>query len=70
MKLSEYMKLKGLTDERMAAELGKDRSIVSKYRSGTVTPPLTVIAEIEKITDSAVSFHDFLPSTKDSDTLT
>lgn len=62
MKLQEYMKLKGLNDEEMAALIGKERTLVSKYRRGKVEPPLEVIAAIEEATERAVSFQDFLTS--------
>jgi ribosome-binding protein aMBF1 (putative translation factor) len=61
MKLQAYMRQNGLTDEKVAAKLSRDRTIISKYRRGLVVPPLSVIAEIEQITDKAVSFKDFLP---------
>lgn len=62
MKLAQYMKLKSVSDEEMAALLGKERTVVGRYRSGKVTPPLDVIAKIESLTDRAVSYEDFLPA--------
>lgn len=62
MKLNDYMQLKKMTDADMARLLDKDPTSVFRYRRGTVTPPLDVIAAIEKATDNAVSFRDFLPS--------
>lgn len=64
MKLQEYMKLKKMSDEDMAALIGKDRTLVSKYRRGKVSPPIEVIAVIEAKTDRAVSFQDFLAPSK------
>ena len=61
MKLDDFMRLKGISDDGMGKILSKDRTIVSKYRRGSVMPPLSVIALIEKETDGAVSFRDFLP---------
>lgn len=60
MKLSEYMKLKQMTDDVLADALGKDRTIIGKYRRGIVIPPIEVIARIEDVTERAVSFRDFL----------
>jgi transcriptional regulator with XRE-family HTH domain len=60
MKLTDYMSLKGLSDEEMGNLIGKERSVVSKYRSGAITPTLQTIARLEEITDRAVSFRDFL----------
>ena len=64
MKLQEYMELKNLTDEQMAEIIGKERTLVSKYRRGKVSPPLEVIAVIEAKTDRAVSYQDFLAPSK------
>jgi transcriptional regulator with XRE-family HTH domain len=61
MKLHDYMKLKDISDDAFAAKLGKDRTIVGRYRRGIVIPPLDVLAQIESLTDRAVSFRDFLP---------
>ena len=60
MKLHEYLLLKGMTDSEFSVRLGKDRSVITKYRLGTVTPPLEVIADIERASNGAVSFRDFL----------
>jgi transcriptional regulator with XRE-family HTH domain len=49
-----------LNDEAFGSLIGKDRTLVSRYRRGEVTPPLEVIADIDKATNSAVSFRDFL----------
>lgn len=64
MKLLEYMQLKGMTDDQLADALNKDRTLIGRYRRGVVVPPLEVIAEIEKLTNNAVSFRDFLSSTE------
>lgn len=60
MKLDAYMNMQRLTDEDMAQKIGKERSLVSRYRRGEVVPPLEIIAKIERVTDHAVSFRDFL----------
>lgn len=59
MKLQTYMDKFNLTDADMAEKIGKDRSLISKYRRGIVVPSLDVIADIERVTSKAVSFHDF-----------
>jgi transcriptional regulator with XRE-family HTH domain len=64
MKLKEYLSMKNMTDAQFSDALGKDRSVVTKYRLGTVTPPLEVIAEIERATNGEVSFRDFLAPAK------
>jgi len=60
MKLKEYLSMKDMTDAQFSELLGKERSVVTKYRLGKVMPPLEVIAEIERATKGAVSFRDFL----------
>ena len=49
-----------LTDEQMAEKIGKDRTLVSRYRRGDVVPPLEIIAQIENASSGAVTFRDFL----------
>ena len=60
MKLKNYLASENITDAVFAKTLGKDRSAITKYRSGKITPPLDVIAMIDKITKGSVSFRDFL----------
>jgi transcriptional regulator with XRE-family HTH domain len=60
MKLARYMKLNKLTDEKLGVIVNKDRSTVSRYRRGEVIPPLEVIAILDRETDRAVSFRDFV----------
>lgn len=64
MKLKDYLASEKMTDAQFSDLLGKERSVVTKYRRGTVTPPLDVIAKIEKATNGAVSFQDFLASSE------
>lgn len=66
MRLHQFMQMAGLTDEQMAEKIGKDRTLVSRYRRGDVTPPLDVIAKIEDATSRAVTFRDFLPEGSES----
>ncbi len=60
MKLSTYLSHHKITDAAFGQTIGKERSVVSKYRTGIITPPLEVIALIEKATKRKVSFRDFL----------
>jgi hypothetical protein len=60
MKLSKYMRLHKITDRALAIAIGKCRTAVLRYRHGTVTPPVGVIAQIESFTSGAVTFEDFL----------
>lgn len=60
MKLGKYMEKNGIKDAEFAEQIGKDRSLVSRYRRGEVIPSLDVIARIEAATSKAVSFRDFV----------
>lgn len=60
MKLAEYLRLKGMSDTDFAERIGKDRSLVTRYKSGGVTPSLGVIVRIEAETEGAVTASDFL----------
>lgn len=59
MKLAKYMEVHGLNDEQMADLIGKDRSVVSRYRRGELVPPSDVIWEIQSKTNLAVQFNDW-----------
>ena len=60
MKLSKYMQLNKVKDGELAAAIGKCRTAVLRYRHGAVTPPVSVIAQIEKITNGRVTYEDFI----------
>jgi hypothetical protein len=60
MKLSRYMRLHGVTDGELAAAIGRCRTAVLRYRHETSTPPLDVIAQIERATAGEVTFEDFI----------
>lgn len=60
MKLQTYMTKKRLDDTAFGEIIGKDRTMVSKYRRGKVVPPLEIIAKIEDATARKVSFRDFI----------
>lgn len=60
MKLQTYMEKRGVSDAELGQKIGKDRSLVSKYRRGKVQPSLDVIARIEAATSKAVTFRDFV----------
>jgi transcriptional regulator with XRE-family HTH domain len=59
MKLETYMKLHSLTDDAMAEKIGKDRTMVGRYRRGEVVPPSEVIRDIQAVTNLAVQFNDW-----------
>lgn len=60
MKLDEYMELHSLTDAAFAAMVGKDRTMIGRYRRGDVIPPADVIHEIQVLTKYAVQFNDWI----------
>lgn len=60
MKLQTYLTKHGIADPEFAKKIGKDRSLVSKYRRGKAKPSIDVIAKIEAATSRAVTFRDFV----------
>jgi transcriptional regulator with XRE-family HTH domain len=52
--LSAYMKRERVKDAEFAAAIGKDRSLVTKLRNGSVRPTIDVAAAIERETGGAV----------------
>jgi len=52
--LDDYMKREKVSDADLSAEIGRDRSIVSRLRRGKITPTLEIAAAIEKATDGRV----------------
>jgi DNA-binding transcriptional regulator YdaS (Cro superfamily) len=62
MKLNDWLKSNGKTDAWLAAQVGKDRSVISKIRVGTVTPSLRTAVAIQIATDGDVKPADLLPA--------
>lgn len=60
MKLSNYMRLHNIKDGELAVAIGKCRTAVLRYRHGVVTPPVSVIAQIERVTNGKVTYEDFV----------
>lgn len=60
MKLSTYLAERGISDKDFGASIGRERSVVSKYRSGSVRPTLDTIQAIERATGGLVTYHDFV----------
>ena len=60
MTLSEYMQSKKITDAEMAPLVGKDSSVVGRYRRGNTMPDLYTVAKISEITKGKVRFKDWL----------
>jgi transcriptional regulator with XRE-family HTH domain len=60
--LSTYMKRERVTDAAFAAAIGKDRSLVTRLRNGTVRPTIDVAGAIERETRGAVPMQAWIGS--------
>ena len=60
MTLLEYMTTYKKTETDLAEVLGKHRSVIGRYKSGEVKPPIAIIAKISEITKGKVQFRDWL----------
>jgi transcriptional regulator with XRE-family HTH domain len=61
MKLDDYIKQSGKTEERIAALSGCSQSTVNKVRNGVGNPTFDVLRRISKATDGAFMPGDFEP---------
>jgi transcriptional regulator with XRE-family HTH domain len=52
--LAAYLKKAGIRDADFADQIGRDRTMVSKLRRGTVRPTLDLAAVIERETSGGV----------------
>lgn len=59
MHLSEYMADRGLTDDKVAEGIDRDRSTVSRIRRRLVRPDWETIEKIKKFTKGVVTADDF-----------
>jgi len=64
--LTTYMKRERVTDAALAAAIGKDRSLVTRLRHGTVRPSIDVAGAIERETRGAVTMQSWLPAGDDA----
>lgn len=62
MHLSDYMTLRGLSDEQVAEKIGRKRPTVSRIRRGVVRPDWDTIEAIRKFTNGEVTADDFMLS--------
>ncbi len=62
MHLAQYMAAHGLSDEDVAALIGRSRVTISRIRRGIVRPEWTTIERLKKVTKGAVTADDFLIS--------
>jgi DNA-binding XRE family transcriptional regulator len=61
MHLAEWMALADLTDGKLAALVGFDRSTISRLRRGETFPSWELAAKIKEVSRGAVKADDFLP---------
>lgn len=59
MKLATYLSDNQISDAVFAAMIGRDRSVVSRYRNNLVRPSLDTIRVIHDVTGGRVSYIDF-----------
>lgn len=60
MKLKDFLKLSKIREGDFAAQLGVSQSSVSRYATGRAMPKPKTILEIERLTDGAVTWRDFV----------
>lgn len=60
MTLKQYMALTGQTQMQLAARLGVRHTTISRWCTGQNIPRPKMIAKIQRLTDGAVSFRDFI----------
>jgi transcriptional regulator with XRE-family HTH domain len=60
MHLSDYMARKGLSDEQVAAAIGKNRVSVSRYRRRKIRPSWEAVERIREFTKNQVTAEDWL----------
>ena len=60
MTLQEFMEREKLDDAAFGALVGKDRSVVSRWRRGLTRPDWPMLPVIEKATRGDVTAQDFV----------
>lgn len=60
MKLAAYMKITRTTDAKLAEEVERDRSTVTRWRQGKTRPDWLAIEKLEAVTNGAVTAQDFV----------
>ncbi len=61
-KLTEYRKLRGLSQSKFAALVGVDQSVLSRVETGSIVPSLRLAIEIERETGGAVPVNSWVQS--------
>ncbi|WP_246252053.1 helix-turn-helix domain-containing protein [Ancylobacter pratisalsi] len=62
MNLANYLAANELTDAAFAERIGRERSFVTRLRTGRATPSLATVAAIQVATNGAVTATDFMPT--------
>lgn len=62
MKLSAYLKEKGLTVEQFGQQIGRSGASVSRIANDKQRPDWDTIAAIERATEGQVTVADFMPT--------
>ncbi|WP_018261916.1 helix-turn-helix transcriptional regulator [Methylobacterium sp. WSM2598] len=63
MKLSDWLKANGKSAAWLASQVGRDPSFITRVKNGDAMPSIAVAAEIQRITNGAVTAVDFVPAT-------
>jgi transcriptional regulator with XRE-family HTH domain len=67
MKLAEYLKDKGLTDQAFAGLIGRSRTSVSRLRRNETRPDWKTVERIHVASGGAVTPNDFLSDNQPSE---
>ncbi len=62
MKLSKWMALHKRGDAWLAAQVGRERSFITKVRNGKAAPSVEVAARIQRVTNGGVTALDLADS--------
>lgn len=65
MNLSDFMRLKEISDQEMATQVGCSEFAVRKWKYGERVPRGAALARIVEVTEGAVTANDFLPGGSD-----
>jgi transcriptional regulator with XRE-family HTH domain len=60
MDLQAYMNARGLTDAQFGEKVGRDRSVVSRWRRKETLPDIDSMKRIAEATEGLVTPNDFL----------
>jgi transcriptional regulator with XRE-family HTH domain len=60
MKLSEWMQVSGVNDQKLSEKLGISRSAVTQYRLGDRMPRPEILVKLVEATDNKVSPIDLV----------